>query len=122
MSAAGVLCIYAAFSFSMAQQERNLASSDPYKIGAQEERFAALKRELPANSVVGYVSDVSQPAVLSAAQYGLAPVLVVDNARREWVVGNFSRPLDYAEFGRARQLTLVKEFSNGVILYRKSGS
>jgi len=122
LSAASLLCAFAALSFYGDQRERNKASSDPYKIAAQEERFAALKRALPATTVVGYVSDVSQPAVLSAAQYGLAPLLVVDNAGREWVIGNFSRPLDYAEFGRARQLTLVRDFSNGVILYRKAGS
>ena len=122
LSAAGLLSLYAALSFYGEQTERNKTSADPYMIAAQEERFAALKRALPATTVVGYVSDVSQPAVLSAAQYGLAPILVVDDAGREWVVGNFSKPLDYAEFGRARQLTLVKEFSNGVILFRKAGS
>jgi hypothetical protein len=122
LSAACLLCAYAGLSFYGNQADRNKASSDPYKIAAQEERFAALKRALPPTTVVGYVSDVSQPAVLSAAQYGLAPLLVVDSAAREWVIGNFSRPLDYTEFGRARQLTLVRDFSNGVILYRKAGS
>ena len=123
LGAAVLLCIYTAFIFSVRWEERNLGTSDPYRIGAQEERFAALKRALPANTVVGYVSDVSNvPAVLSAAQYGLAPLLVVDSVTREWVVGNFSKPLDYAAFGQARQLSLVREFSNGVVLYRKAGS
>lgn len=123
LSVAALLCAYAALSFYGGQAERNQASSDPYLIAAQEERFAALKRALPANTVAGYVSDVTnQPAVLSAAQYGLAPILVVDNTGTEWVIGNFSKPLDYAEFGRARQLTLVRDFSNGVVLYRKTGS
>jgi len=122
VSAACVLSLYAAFSFYMEQTARNKAAADPYMIGAAEARYGAVKRELPPNTVAGYVSDLSQPAILAAAQYGLAPVLVVDNANREWVIGNFSKPLDYAEFGRARQLTLVKDFSNGVVLFRRTGS
>jgi hypothetical protein len=122
ISAAGLLSLYAAMSFYGEQMDRNKASSDPYMIAAVEERFGGVKRAIPANTVVGYVSDVSQPAVLSAAQYGLAPILVVDDPGRDWVVGNFSKQLDYAEFGRARQLTPVKDFSNGVVLYRRAGS
>ncbi len=121
VSAAGILSLYTAMSFYGEQTDRNKASSDPFMIAAVEDRFAALKRAIPANTVVGYVSDVSQPAVLSAAQYGLAPILVVDDAGREWVVGNFSKLLDYAEFGRARNLTVVKDFSNGVVLFRRAG-
>jgi len=120
VSAAGILSLYTAMSFYGEQTGRNKASSDPFMIAAVEDRFAALKRAIPANTVVGYVSDVSQPAVLSAAQYGLAPILVVDDAGREWVVGNFSKLLDYAEFGRARNLTVVKDFSNGVVLFRRA--
>jgi hypothetical protein len=122
LGVAVLLSLYASLSFYDAQTERNKASSDPYRIAAQEQRFTALKRSLPANTVLGYVSDLQQPAILSAAQYWLAPFVIVDDAGREWVLGNFTRPLDYAEFGKKRKLTLVKDFSNGVVLFRKAGS
>ena len=121
LSLAVLLSLYSAWSFYGAQAGRNQGSSDPYKLAAQEQRFTTLKLALPANTVLGYVSDLQQPAILSTAQYWLAPFLVVDDPHLEWVVGNFTRPLDYAEFGRARQLTLVKDFSEGVVLFRKAG-
>ena len=46
-------------------------------------------------------------------------LLLVGSAPHEWVLGNFSKPQDYAEFGRAHGLMLVKEFANGVVLYRQ---
>ena len=120
---AALLSLYAAFDFYGQQTAQNRASRDPYMIGTQEKRFETMKRELPPVPVLGYVSDVTtQPAVFLSAQYALAPVLLVDNPREVWVVGNFSKPLDYVEFGRTRSLTPVKDYSNGVVLYRRAGS
>ena len=114
-----VLSVYGALDFYGAQIERNKAQKDSYQIGAQEQRFEALKRELGANAVAGYVSDLSDAGILLSAQHALAPVLLVDDVPHQLVVGNFSKPWDYAEFGRARQLALVKDFGNGVTLFRK---
>jgi hypothetical protein len=36
----------------------------------------------------------------------------------EWVIGDFSKPLDVTEFGKQHGLTLVKDFGNGAVLYR----
>src|SRR6266849_8695911 len=116
---AALLSLYGTLDFYGKQIERNKTQNDSYQIGAQEQRFEALKRELGANAVAGYVSDLSDAGILLSAQHALAPVLLVDDVPYQFVVGNFSKPLDYSEFGRARDLVLVKDFGNGVTLFRK---
>src|SRR2546426_121682 len=102
--AAALLSLYSTVDFYGKQIERNKAQRDAYQIGAQEQRFETLKHELGGSAVVGYISDVSDSGVLLSAQHALAPVLLADNAPYQFVVGNFSKPMDYAEFGRARRL------------------
>jgi hypothetical protein len=117
---AAALSLYAGLDFYGAQSDLNKVQRDPYQIANQEKRFEALKRELPTGELVGYVSDLApDPAIILSAQYVLAPLLFVNLPPHGWVIGNFSRPTDYAAFGRARGLTVVKEFPSGVILYRK---
>ena len=119
LAVAALLSLYGTLDFYGKQIERDKIQKDSYHIAAQEQRFEALKRELGANAVAGYVSDLSDAGILLSAQHALAPVLLVDNVPFQLVVGNFSRPMDYSEFGRARQLVLVKDFGAGVTLFRK---
>jgi hypothetical protein len=114
-----LVSLYGTLDFYGTQIERNKTQRDSYQIGAQEKRFEAVKRELGANAVAGYVSDLTDAGILLSAQHALAPVLLVDNVPYQFVVGNFSKPLDYSEFGRARNLLLVKDFGSGVTLFRK---
>ena len=117
---AALLSLYSSVDFYGKQIEINKAQKDAYQIGTQDRRFETLKRELGANAVAGYVSDLTDAGVVLSAQHALAPVLLVDNMPHQLVIGNFSRPMDYAEFGRARNLVLVKDFGNGVTLFRKA--
>jgi hypothetical protein len=120
LSVAAVLSLYGALDFYGAQTDYNKAMNDPYHMAEQEKRFELLEREVPPDARLGYVSDLKfDPAVILGAEYALAPRLLVAKAPHELVIGNFSRPQDYAEFGRKRGLTLVKEFPNGVILFRE---
>jgi len=36
------------------------------------------------------------------------------------VVANFSRPQDYAAFGRSRGLALVKDYGQGAVLFHEA--
>jgi hypothetical protein len=119
LAAVAVLSLYGSLDFYGKQVERNKAQKDAYNIGAQEQRFEAVKRELGSNAVAGYLSDLSDPGILLSAQHALAPVLLVDDVPYQFVIGNFSRSLDYAAFGRSRGLTLIKDFGGGVTLFRK---
>lgn len=118
---ASVLSLYAMLSFYGDQSDRNRAQPDPYQVATQKDRFDGLKGEMRSPLVIGYVTDVPfQSGIFLAVQYVLAPLLLVDNPGPDWVVGDFSKPMDYADFGRARRLTLVKDFSNGVVLFKKA--
>lgn len=101
--------------------------SDPYRIGAQKERFGAAQGRLPANAVVGYISDVPTAdalgqAMFFGAQYALAPRLLVGaeaGTKPEWWIGSFSKPQDYAAAGAAQGLVLVEDLGQGVVLFRR---
>lgn len=116
-----LLSLYGALEFYGEQRERNRLQPDPYKLIDQERRFAPVREMVPPNALVGYVSDLAtDPTLLLTAQYALAPRLVVKNPTSDWVIGNFARPQDFDAFARAHGLILVKEFPDGVILFRRS--
>ncbi len=125
-SAVVLLALWGTVNFYGATADLAGTGADVYKVGEQATRFQYVASALPATGVVGYVSDVPLSERLGAvmhdgAQYALAPRVVTDKPLKpdpEWVVGNFSKPLDMVQFGRARGLTLVKDFGNGVVLYR----
>jgi hypothetical protein len=121
-----LLALWSAANFYHASEESPEANSDVYKIGEQAARFEDLMSALPATGVVGYVSDLPSSQTLGAvlysgAQYTLAPRLVINLSLKpgaEWVVGDFSKPLDVVQFGKDRGLTMVRDFGNGAVLYR----
>ncbi len=102
------------------------AGADVYKVEDQSARFQDLMAALPSSGVIGYVSDApySQTvgaALYSSAQYTFAPRVVTSQSvspAPEWVIGDFSKPLDVVQFGKQRGLRLVKDFGNGAVLYR----
>jgi len=121
LSAAALLSLYGTLEFYGEQSDRNKVRKDPYAIERQMNRFEALRREVPPDTVLGYVSDIKPESVtVLITQFAVAPRLLVGNAPHDLVLGDFSKPQDYAEFGRARGLTLTKQFPGGVVLFRKS--
>ena len=101
-------------------------------ISANDRRFAALRPLLPAHGLVGYLSDLkptgatpvdSNAAALNhfrrylLAQYALAPALLIEGTEPELVVGNFdSGTAPTAPAG----LRVVREFGDGLVLFRRS--
>lgn len=115
------LSLYGAMQFYGEQREQNRIQPDPYKLIDQERRFAPVREIVPPNALVGYVSDLeTDSTLLLTAQYALAPRLLVKNATSDWVIGNFARPQDFGAYARAHGLILVREFPDGVILFRRS--
>ena len=109
------------FGFEAAWQKQ---SRDPYQIAAQVTRLAGVAAAVPDSAVLGYTTDlepgsVAALAVFNASQYALAPRLIVQNTAQPTVLGNFSRPADYANIGRRYGLLLDRDFQNGVVLFRK---
>ncbi len=121
LSVSAILSLYGALEFYGEQREQNRIQPDPYKLIDQERRFAPVREIVPADALVGYVSDLgTDSTLLLTAQYALAPRLIVKNPTSDWVIGNFARRQDFAAFARGHGLILVKEFPDGVILFRRS--
>src|ERR1700722_7063022 len=122
-----LLALWSTGSSRGATEELAGPNADVYKIDDQAARFQELITALPAEGIFGYVSDVPASKTLasvlySSARYTVAPRLVTDQNVKpapEWVIGNFSMPLDVVQFGKDRGLTLVRDFGNGAVLYRK---
>jgi hypothetical protein len=101
-------------SFRLVHNSLNSGSSD-HVTKLSDERFAALKSELPPRGVVGYMGDSGDSATSDyyLTQYALAPVIVDRSTNHELVVGNFPN-------GRLPQfpstLEVAKDFGNGVVL------
>ena len=115
-----LLSLYGTVEFYGEQRERNRTLRDPYRVAIQMERLEPVRRELPPNTPLGYISDIApDSAIILTTQFALSPLLLVGSAPHDWVLGNFTKPQNYADFGRAHGLTLVKAFRNGVVLYRQ---
>lgn len=102
------------------------------EISANDRRFEDMRTALPEAGVVGYVGDPEVEAyTLGArndralqffrryllAQYALAPLVVVEGTEPDFVVGNFEPGADRSAPPGFR---LVRDFGDGLVLYRRS--
>jgi hypothetical protein len=122
--AAILICLWGAFESYGFESAYQRQSPDPYQIAAQFVRLGPVWSVVPENAVMGYVTDaepgsVSDSALLASAEYVLAPRLIARGTDHDWILGNFTRPADFAAFGKSRGLRLQQDCGNGVVLYRK---
>ena len=98
-------------------------------ITAYERRFEGLRKMLPPRGVVGYITDKGVTASDSEAtqyffltQYALSPLIVIRDLNHQFVVGNSLRgAIDY-EVLALSDFTLLKDFGNGVMLFKREPS
>ncbi|MCX5716022.1 MAG: hypothetical protein NTV07_04060 [Candidatus Omnitrophica bacterium] len=102
----------------------------PDDITLYESRFNAVKTYLPKQGVIGYISDRKAEDIRFAgvetaryylSQYALAPVVVDYNVNHPFVLGNFTGSFDRAQMQASKGLLLIKDFGNGVVLFKKAG-
>ena len=102
-------------------------SGDRSGMVAQEARFRDAIVTLPPGGIVGYVSDVPPgeaqgQAMLGAAQYALAPRLLVPlkpAGNPDYAAGGFARPDGAARAATEHGLSVVADYGNGVVVFRK---
>jgi hypothetical protein len=122
MIAASLLAVWGAIeSF---QLESATTLRDPYMVGMQEQRLAGVIQAVPANAIIGYLSDMQDGstialAMFNSARYTLAPRLLVEGTDRDFVLGNFTKPSDWNAVASEHGLQFVRDFGNGVVLFRK---
>jgi hypothetical protein len=114
---------------SLAIKQLSILSIEPNgkdKATIYEKRLGALRRELPAHEVMGYISD--EEGSMSAedaneryalTQYVLSPAVIEYTTDHRYIVGNFSRSLVDDGLLKRYPLTIVKDFGDGVILLKK---
>lgn len=96
------------------------------RITLYEKRFEGLRKMLPANSVVGYISNKQAKDIrfdpsagrYYLTQYALSPVIVAYSVEHQLVVGNFRGTFPDPESFKGKILILLKDFGNGVMLFR----
>ncbi len=120
--AAALLALWGAIeSFQLENRANDLR--DPYMVNDQPRRLTAAMQMVPRTAIVGYVSDLPDKdtawlAIFNSARYTVAPRLLVDGTDHEWVLGNFTKPGDYAAIGREHGIQMVQDFGDGVALFR----
>jgi len=113
---------------------QGLPKQDPVTI--HEERIRQLKPFLPASGAVGYVTTVENEAIFASeksfrnveylaqyvlTQYTLAPLFVRNSPEFPMVVGNFIDGPPPPGLPQRHGLVPVKDFGDGLILYRRGG-
>jgi hypothetical protein len=105
-----------------AMQRYNRKELDP--ISQYEKRFNRLKAYIQNHPVVGYISDIDNKSVEDSLAYGrtqyvLAPIILVRGIKRKFVIGNFqSAKPDIKEYEK-KKLSLIMDFGNGVMWFKK---
>lgn len=94
-------------------------------VSSYEARFGNLREHLSGVDKVGYMSDCQgnqndAAARLFIAQYAVAPVIVVDSIESELVIGNFCHSKIDKALWTEKKLLLIKDFGEGVMLFRRA--
>lgn len=128
--AVGVLAVFGALNSYDTSRTYAAQYPDLYGGARAELRFEPALSRIPRDAEVGYITDLNPAqsayaSALLAAQYAVAPRLVIElntSKRPDWAVGNFSKPQNFAAAGDAKGYSVVEDFGNGVILYRRKAS
>lgn len=96
---------------------------NPRGIAMDANRFRGLREILPARGVVGYLSDTTEglegSRIYYLTQYYVAPVVVARDPAHDLVIANFASTAAMATVAAAHELTLVRDFGNGLALLRR---
>lgn len=98
-------------------------SSTSYGVENFENRFADLPKAATPQTVFGYISDnrpddPSDQAEFYLTQYTLAPAIVVSNINERQVVANMHAATPDMRPLQARGFLPIRNFGNGIFLYR----
>ncbi|WP_162199804.1 hypothetical protein [Pyrinomonas methylaliphatogenes] len=90
-------------------------------------RMSAVRADLPRRGIVGYLSDrrgEDADHECTRTQYNLIPIIVScsPSSTEPIVIGDFRKPTTAAEIYRARKLTPLRDYGNGVMLLVGGGS
>ncbi len=124
--AALVVTVLALLSSLTSYQISTQLVADPFRISAAKERFSGARELLPRTTPIGYLTDMPMrdntgTVAYMAARYAIAPRALVPSGKTatEWAIGNFAHPADFAAIGAQSGYGIVRDFGNGVVVYRR---
>jgi hypothetical protein len=84
-----------------------------------EARLASIKKDLPLNSVVNYVSNSKAPYDIINTEYVLVPVRIIEGLKpmQDLLLFQNFDPAARPEF---KGYTLKKNYGNGVLLFQRN--
>ena len=113
-----LLSSWGQFSVNLKEFDPSLSLAGHEGVTLYERRFVDVKNELPAQGVVGYVSDTEpDSAEFYLTQYALSPLIVDRTQPHELVIGNFTNKTPDLKALTNMSLTLRRDFGNGVKLF-----
>ncbi len=97
---------------------------EPDRISVYEKRFVELKKYLQNHRVVGYVSDYEDNSTedgiaYTMTQYVLAPTILARGIKRNFIIGNFKSAKPDIQAYEKDNLSLIRDFGKGVILFQR---
>ncbi len=113
-----MLSIWGQFADNLKELSPNPSLSTHDSVSLYEQRFTEVKRILPEQGVVGYLSDTAaDSAEFYMTQYALSPLIIDKSQPHELVIGNFAnRNLD-PKMLTYMSLNVRADFGNGVKLF-----
>lgn len=130
------VAVYANVSFAvkMIRSWPDIRQGDA--VTACEKRMLQLKDLLPPTGLVGYITTVDNDKIFSRektfedvevlahyilTEYTLAPIIVRNSSDYPLVIGNFVEGKPDPGIIRNKHLVPIKDYGDGLILYRKEG-
>ncbi len=83
-----------------------------------EKNIEPLKEFLIGVEIVGFVSDLKSLTYFYYVQYSIAPIVLANDTERDLVVGCFHDYSKAENIAQRERLLLVKNFGNGLFLFR----
>jgi len=121
-----LLCVSALFySVEICRRTHILTKVPPDSDTLNEIRLAPVKKQLPSQGVIGYVSDDSRIEESVAwrryamTQYALAPLIVERTTEHKLIVGVFKDPDTIPTVAASKNLRVTQIFDEGVVLFQK---
>lgn len=121
----GLLALIAVFSCLDTVRLNRWAEFSEVRIS--EERVQAIRRDLPSHGTLGYIADELPPNSderlhsheFFHIQYALAPLILVDSPQYPLVLGDFHAPVNSERIAKLK-LVMVRDYGNGVMLFRSA--
>lgn len=113
-----ILSSWGQFAASWKEFDPKLSLSGHDGVSLYEERFTEVKKLLPAQGVVGYLSDTAaDSAEFYLTQYALSPLIVDKSQPHELIIGNVANKNVDPNTLTNISLNLRVDFGNGVKLF-----